>query len=415
MTDRPQDDELEQSVSEDITEEGTRTESWQDDLPPEDDFHDMDEPLGEEIEGEPAPEEAEEQTAVDKSRGKKVLFAVLAVAAALVGGMVYLQIGSLSPETSERPMSAMLDVKDAQEAKPAATQETLPAPVTPKTGEADISSLYKAAQIQSQGNIATALPNENAGEKEGDKAALGTSTNIMGLSDAQEPAPAPAPLMAPPPAPAAPEVAKVENIPMPELQPQPEEKAKTLPLPVAPPPPAVTPVVSADVDAKLKEMNAQIEALKAALDTAVQKLEAVQKNGGSVLEERIDSLEKKVENQKAERTSSIALQETQGMKEEAVSAEPSKEIKAPVKKASKAKKPVKKTTPAKKTTKLSKKTESWVLRAATPDAAWVSKGDYAAELRRVAVGETLPGIGKVEEIRQKGDVWEVVGSKGVLK
>lgn len=410
MTDGPNEDELGEPLSEEAAEGEIQGEAWQDDLPPEDDFQDVEEPAEEIVEEEGVVSEAEEATSVDKKRGKKVLFGVLAVAVALVGGMAYLQLGSNGPVSAPSPMTAALDVKAMKETKP----ETSPvgqdiAPVTPKTGEADLSALYKAAQPQDQRNIAAVLPNAKTGGSDSDKPSLGTSTEIMGLSDSlPPPAVAPAPVMAPPPAPA-PEVAKIENVPMPELQPAPEEKTK----PVAAL--AVAAAPSVEEDARLKDMKAQIEELKAALDRAVQKIDALQKNEvPASLEERLTSLEKKIEGQKAETTSSIAIQEPASPKDEFAN-EPVKQVQtAKAAKPAKAKSPAKKAA-VKKEPKAAKKTGGWVLRAATPDAAWVSQGDYEAELRRVAVGDSLPGVGKIKEIRQKGDIWEVVGTKGVLK
>jgi hypothetical protein len=58
---------------------------------------------------------------------------------------------------------------------------------------------------------------------------------------------------------------------------------------------------------------------------------------------------------------------------------------------------------------------SWVLRAATPDEAWVAKDASSRDLRPVHVGDQLPGIGRVQAIRQNGDSWVVQGSEATLR
>ncbi|MBV8061231.1 MAG: hypothetical protein JO253_06875, partial [Alphaproteobacteria bacterium] len=56
----------------------------------------------------------------------------------------------------------------------------------------------------------------------------------------------------------------------------------------------------------------------------------------------------------------------------------------------------------------------WVLRAASPDEAWVSKTADSHDLRPVHVGDTVPGIGRVQSIDQVGDNWVVRGTAGAI-
>lgn len=58
---------------------------------------------------------------------------------------------------------------------------------------------------------------------------------------------------------------------------------------------------------------------------------------------------------------------------------------------------------------------SWVLRAATPNMAWLSPRAGSAELRRVAVGDTVDGIGQVRDIRQEAGRWVVVGTESTVR
>ncbi len=58
---------------------------------------------------------------------------------------------------------------------------------------------------------------------------------------------------------------------------------------------------------------------------------------------------------------------------------------------------------------------NWVLRAATPDEAWVAKDATTPELKHVRVGDDLPGIGKVQAIHQTGDSWAIEGAQGTVR
>ncbi len=56
-------------------------------------------------------------------------------------------------------------------------------------------------------------------------------------------------------------------------------------------------------------------------------------------------------------------------------------------------------------------TPRWVLRAAQPGRAWVSKpGDR--EMKALQVGDNLPGIGRIQDITFDGRKWTVVGTNG---
>jgi hypothetical protein len=57
----------------------------------------------------------------------------------------------------------------------------------------------------------------------------------------------------------------------------------------------------------------------------------------------------------------------------------------------------------------------WVLRAATPDDAWVAADASTSQLRHVRVGDALPGIGQINAIHQNGDSWVIEGSAGTIR
>ncbi|MGE3770343.1 MAG: hypothetical protein AB7G06_05255 [Bdellovibrionales bacterium] len=58
---------------------------------------------------------------------------------------------------------------------------------------------------------------------------------------------------------------------------------------------------------------------------------------------------------------------------------------------------------------------TWVLRAATPSMAWLSPRPGSAELKRVAPGDTVEGIGQILEIRQEAGKWAVIGTLGIVR
>jgi hypothetical protein len=57
----------------------------------------------------------------------------------------------------------------------------------------------------------------------------------------------------------------------------------------------------------------------------------------------------------------------------------------------------------------------WVLRAATPNEAWVAPDAFSQDLRRIRVGDEFPGLGRVKSIRQSGDGWMVEGTAGNVR
>lgn len=58
---------------------------------------------------------------------------------------------------------------------------------------------------------------------------------------------------------------------------------------------------------------------------------------------------------------------------------------------------------------------SWVLRSATPGAAWLSQGPYSSDLRRVVPGDKVPGLGTITSIRQVAGRWLVEGTQGSVR
>lgn len=439
MTDQSKENKTEQDILNQeeglVGEDGAQTEAWQDDLPPEDDFHDADDLHEETSEETPVEEEAGAADGGSRRRGKNILFGILVVGALAIGAMAYFQFGGGGSEPGTLPLPLAGQGLQASQTKQPAPSAAEPS-VTPTTGESDISALYKAAQQQTSSAGAMALPNGEVINQNGDKSALGTSTEIMTMSDAPS-APSSAAVAPKQAAAPAPTVAKVENIPMPQLQKQPEPA----PIPskqqadaLAPLPASLSDVKmgpsQGELEDRLKTMGEHIDSLKKELDQSMQKnaelLKRIETMQAAVpaqdpekmaLELRLKQLEEQLaaaqteqpkSKKKAEARAGIALHaETALAPEDSAISEPAQK-KATAKASAK-----KKAAPPKKA--VEPKAQGWVLRAATPEAAWVSKGSHAADLRRVAVGESLEGLGRIKEIRQKGDVWELVGAAGTLR
>ena len=57
----------------------------------------------------------------------------------------------------------------------------------------------------------------------------------------------------------------------------------------------------------------------------------------------------------------------------------------------------------------------WVLRAASPEEAWVAKNSLTSDLQPVQVGDSLAGVGKITAIREQGGAWVIVGTKGTIR
>ncbi|MDD3371335.1 MAG: hypothetical protein PHE27_05860, partial [Alphaproteobacteria bacterium] len=154
--------------------------------------------------------------------------------------------------------------------------------------------------------------------------------------------------------------------------------------PAAPAPQAQAP---SEADQRIEMLSERVDALQKALDQANQQLnqiaasaEDTSRDGSSEgLEKRISQLEKK--------------------------------IKAPARA-----KTVKHKT-AKKAPKAEEKAEAvaWVLRAAAPGQGWIAADASTAELKKVSIGDTVPGIGKITAIEPQGDSWVVRGTKGTIQ
>ncbi len=435
MTDKPTETGDDLSLQDDFSSSDSSTEAWQDALPPEDDFHDQD-GVSEEVLDEMVEEATKQNEEVAPKRNWGGLISVLGVGILLLGGLAYFQFGDLikGEETTRLPVSNVLSIKEIKNAPHPKEAESLDKKGLEAVGKVDMSAIYHQAQrtVASGGRMALPL-------KEGEPLpterpeAVEKNTDILSSSDS----------MAIPPLPpvtgASPVMKESQDM---KVEPTLSKKEETKESEVKSTPLAMT-VKSKEGDmgssARINEMMTQIESFKKELNHSleqnaqlVSQLETLRKPMPSsqevALREQVSQLEQKLaaKDKKQENTPlvleekrSVSVEQTAdafekgGLPPETLSAtnEGKKTEKAAPQKA-RAKTPVKKGVKKKRVTPVS---PSWVLRAATPDAAWIASGLESQELRRVAVGETLQGLGKVKEIRQKGEKWEVIGEKGTLR
>lgn len=455
--------------------EASQADSWQDelppesDLPPEDDFHDAEtldddsELSGEESYVEdPAGEDVPEVGAIDKGRGKKILVGALVVGTVFIGGLAYLQFGGNANKSSVAiPMGQVIDLKNISEKPKTAavmpkTGSQAASAAAPTNGSTDMASLYVGSHAD---GMANALPSAQDAMASGNKSSLGNSSDMMTLDgpvSAHDGAAVPAATIpgqdkatTDNTASAAKALAPIADTPA--LPPIPDVPSAATPSPLRPVPTAAVPAqpslaASAEADARLKALNDQIDSLKKSLDQAAQqnadltkRLETLQQdqtaaNEKAALEGRIKELEQQIATQAAAVPAPVAAKpaakaaapaahrsELDMLADSSMAEPPVAEKEAQVEKAPAVSTKKKRTSVSRKKSRSASRRESgrssvaasgWVLRAATPDTAWVSMGADAAELRRVTVGETLSGIGKVKEIRQDGEVWTLIGTKG---
>ncbi len=132
----------------------------------------------------------------------------------------------------------------------------------------------------------------------------------------------------------------------------------------------------------------------------------------TTLSDRLDGIEKLA----SEKAVPVVLapaevQKTQASRVETLRAEtPTKTITPKVKKSTVVKKPTLRPSIVSKPAIKS----SWILRAAQPNAAWVSQ-TMQSQIQKIAVGDTLNGIGRVTSITNGSDGWVVVGTTGQIK
>lgn len=424
---------------------------WHESLPPADDFQDEAEPeaaVDDTAESEEEIQSDEEVHAAEaQKRGRKVMLATVGVVALVVGGLAYNQFSK--PSISGNMALPIAGIVGQSTTPSGATDKTADSeqkrsrnpsavglsdlPETPTSSEADITAIYNAGADKTVAPQAAtvALPTTPTGalttEKKTDVA---HATDVLAASP-KMPEGAKVVAALPPasssavPAGSAPVPASATNksvalrapAPVVALPPAP---VKAVPLQAASAPSVPASAVSPDMNARLNELAAQIETLRKTVDQVSQETQSIvakteqQKASPDMaaLVSRLNEMEAKLSTSKKAAKASVSSS-TAGVTLSGVTAEGEPLTKKEkVVSSSKAKTKASKAS-AKKTAHQTTQ-KKWVLRAATPDAAWVATSKESAELRQIHVGDTLPGVGKVRAINQNGASWEVVGSKGSI-
>jgi len=167
---------------------------------------------------------------------------------------------------------------------------------------------------------------------------------------------------------------------------------------------------SNDSNHRIDILTARVDSLQKALDQANQQLGqmtgALAASSGTGTQDRIDKLEQQIEALSRPATSSVALPSAP----EGVSASAKPVSVAKHKTTQKFAHKVKAPAAAKR-----KSAKGWVLRAASPNQAWISENATSRDLREIHVGDKVPGIGKVSVIEAQGDKWVVHGTKGSIQ
>lgn len=366
-----------------MPEEGA-AETWQEETPPADDFHDA--PEGDEAAA--AEHDQAMQEAKKKSKGNLIFFGVLAVAALIVGGLAVTQLfkpqdsGLAGPSPAAlaggNPLNPASGVAGDSTVTPAAEQAAANAlGVDPTVAPTNLT------QASSNANMASALPEPTP--------SLPSAQPDLTGGQALPPALPPAvttPASAQPSATGMQPVAPLGNAP------------------VVTPPPA-----NAAMEGRLSQLETQLLTLQQSMDRTAQDLSQISQRLNAMpvaasvanpdLEQKLNQLQQQVENMAARQPqvapkSVSASKAEKSVSERRTAHDPSNRSYS-------------------RSTQSGKPSQKWVLRAATPDSAWVSAGANAPDLKRVAVGDSLPGIGKVKEIRQSGGQWQVIGTAGTVR
>jgi hypothetical protein len=220
------------------------------------------------------------------------------------------------------------------------------------------------------------------------------------------------------------------------MPPKPAPIAAAMPAMVAPTPAPPTPATAMpsssnnSVDARLDALSAHVEDLQKSLAQATQQLSQVSATltantasptvSSSAVDDRLNKIEQKLMQIQHETVSpppAMTADTSSGMRSEKTIVKTHRHNAAHKKMASvkmrKPKKTANRIVEAEREKPLT--TTHWVLRAATPDEAWVARDANSPELRHVRVGDNLSGIGTVLGIHQDGNNWVVEGSQGSLQ
>ncbi len=378
----------------------TETENWGGE-PPVDDFHVGEESATVSEEADAHDETGTEQTVAAK---KSMLIPIAAGVGGLLilGAVLYWQFGGSSD--AQMPIAEVppLSTQTADATPPETVQPSAPAP-TDNANKAPVSDVAPTTALAPVADI-PAKP----------ISAAPASATPDATAVALPPKPAAAPMAMPAPLPA----------PVAVAAPAPVQTAPA----IVPPPSSIAPQASSTEDARIVALSNRVEDLQKSLAQATQQLTQVNAalasrtasadTGSSpALDDRLSKIEQKLmQVQHAAPASSIDA--NAGFDAAPHKAYVGKTHHTSYKSHYSHKTVVKKTShrmamlPQEKPAIMA---PSWVLRAASPDEAWVAQDSFTPELRRVRVGDSLPGVGAVRAIHQTGDIWVVEGSQGTIR
>lgn len=387
-------------------------EAWHGHEPPIDDFSD---PASEATVSEET--DAAEDIAVPVEMVRSSHVALMAAAAIgsvlLIGAVIYWQFGSMLHNTPQTPRPISV------------TQNAAPKPLPADLVKDDGISQNSLAQPTAPAAIPQPPPVPPVVEATPAAPAQAPSSAVAPLARPDMPVGQAAMASAPAPIPVNP--ASIPVTAAPAVAVAPAAVPAPTPVPSAQTQPAVTPVVTQQAPAKaaaptasggsndnrVAELTARVDELQKALAQATQQLSQIGDKVGNTAagtssdaNERIARLEQTIAQLQQQKSVS-------GAKTAMVS-----ETDAPVATVSHKKHHTKAASVkthhknASDDSFVAKGSGRWVLRAASPDEAWVSKTASSRDLRPVHVGDTLPGIGRVKSIDQVGDGWVVKGTSG---
>lgn len=187
------------------------------------------------------------------------------------------------------------------------------------------------------------------------------------------------------------------------------------------PAPVVTPQAPAEVrqadDQKLSALSNRIDDLQKSLSQTTQQLSQISdklsqnqtpaqssRASNPAVDDRINQLEQKI--MQLEQAKTVRAVEPQGMSVENVIPAHSK-TKTQHTSFNHSKK--------KRKTVHAGKPNRWILRAASPEEAWIAKNTDTRELQPVHIGDNVESIGKVTAIQQVGSTWVVQGTHGTIR
>lgn len=354
---------------------GAQAETWQEEQPPEDTFAD------ETADADPAQESsAAEAQAQRRKRGNMIFMGALAVFTLIIGGLVYMQFFSGSVSSEMQPVQVTEAVDPA----------LAPAVTNLETAAVDAANaaLPPGMPAGDSGTTPTVAPSDMAG----------LVSDSSGVASAW---PVPTPTVTP--SVPAPQPDASTTIPQPQqIGGQPLVQAPPVAVPTAQ---AVTGTVAAlPMESRMAQIEIQLTTLQQTLDRNAQEIMQLAARmptaDTQAMEQRLGQLQQQLDNLATQRSTVTTTQTTSVVEPKPVARKTTSKPASEPRKA-------RNTQPA--------TSSKWVLRAATPDAAWVSAGAAATDLKRVAVGDSLTGIGRIKEIRQSGNNWQVIGSTGIIR